>query len=344
MYFRFPPSLSAHYFGLLILFFFFSESDELSSAPAENRYPLPSYGTDSTRYQPSNPPEYSPFNDQPTQPASLSANPTSDQTQPQPGALSPQNTGPSIFDGLFTPPDISNLELSQPGAEEQRPGIPKKKSLDLIDLGESGNPLTQGESHFSANNASVDNTRNASSDVFQGVNQREADPIPSVGQNTTGIPTVELTPPSGNEAGASNSQPNRQEEVAHSETYDIRTVNWTDGTTELRQSPILVQNENGPCPLLALVNALIMRSAPDAQTPLVRALRARETISLGLLIQALFDELMTYIDQQGPLPDIEALSSFLTMLHTGMNVNPRLTPVRSYARSYRHTLSISSIA
>jgi hypothetical protein len=42
----------------------------------------------------------------------------------------------------------------------------------------------------------------------------------------------------------------------------------------------------------------------------------------------LFDELTTRVGTDGELPDIEALSRFLTMLHTGMNVNPRLTLVR----------------
>lgn len=108
------------------------------------------------------------------------------------------------------------------------------------------------------------------------------------------------------------------------ETYAIRHVNWTDITGKLQQSPVLVQNKNGPCPLLALVNGLIMRSVDkSSKPPIVRALQTRENISLGLLIQALFDELTTYANEE--LPDIEALSRFLTMLHTGMNVNPRLT-------------------
>ncbi|KAI1943800.1 hypothetical protein LOZ66_000387 [Ophidiomyces ophidiicola] len=112
-----------------------------------------------------------------------------------------------------------------------------------------------------------------------------------------------------------------------SEVYGVRIVNWTDGINKaMRQSPILVQNENGPCPLLALVNSLVMRTPLDNQSPLIRALSSRERISLGLLIQALFDELTTYVNEEHQLPDIEDLSKFLTMLHTGMNVNPRLTP------------------
>lgn len=120
--------------------------------------------------------------------------------------------------------------------------------------------------------------------------------------------------------------PNRQPEQKL-ETYAIRHVNWTDSTGELRDSPVLSQNKNGPCPLLALVNALVLRANPETQPPIVRALQAREQISLGLLIEALFDELTTCLGPDDELPDIEALSRFLTMLHTGMNVNPRLTLV-----------------
>lgn len=118
-----------------------------------------------------------------------------------------------------------------------------------------------------------------------------------------------------------------------SEIYGIRVVNWMDGIHKsLRQSPILVQNLNGPCPLLALVNSLVLRTPSDVQSPLIKALNSRERISLGLLIQTLFDELTTYVNEEHQLPDIEDLSAFLTMLHTGMNVNPRLTPVSFTAR------------
>ncbi|OJJ45298.1 hypothetical protein ASPZODRAFT_133943, partial [Penicilliopsis zonata CBS 506.65] len=122
----------------------------------------------------------------------------------------------------------------------------------------------------------------------------------------------------------SEAEEKRQQEQ-RSETYFIRQVDWTDVTGRLRHSPILVQNKNGPCPLLALVNALILCSAENTQPPIVKALKTREQISLGLLIQALFDELTSCLGPDDQLPDIEALSRFLTMLHTGMNVNPRLT-------------------
>ncbi|KAJ5182412.1 Protein of unknown function DUF544 [Penicillium capsulatum] len=116
----------------------------------------------------------------------------------------------------------------------------------------------------------------------------------------------------------------RQKEQ-RAETYSIRHINRVDRDGALFQSPILVQNENGPCPLLALVNALVLRAAPKTPSPIVKALGVREQISLGLLIEALFEELTTCLGPDEEFPDIEALTQFLTMLHTGMNVNPCLT-------------------
>lgn len=139
-------------------------------------------------------------------------------------------------------------------------------------------------------------------------------------------------------APISEAEANRQAEQ-RSETYAIRHVNWMDSTGKLRQSPMLAQNENGPCPLLALVNALVLRADEDAQTPVVKALQTREQISLGLLIQALFEELITCLGPDDEFPDIEALSRFLTMLHTGMNVNPRLTLVSDIPSSFLRLLN-----
>ncbi|KAL1957122.1 hypothetical protein VTO42DRAFT_6380 [Malbranchea cinnamomea] len=118
----------------------------------------------------------------------------------------------------------------------------------------------------------------------------------------------------------------RQREAILAETYDIRKVDWTDGVTGMRQSPVLVQNENGPCPLLALVNGLVMRTKPGTDSPLIRILQSKEKISVELLIHALFEELTVWVGEDD-LPDIEDLGSFLTVLHTGMNVNPRLTAI-----------------
>ncbi|KAI4870534.1 hypothetical protein F4820DRAFT_402534 [Hypoxylon rubiginosum] len=115
------------------------------------------------------------------------------------------------------------------------------------------------------------------------------------------------------------------------ETYQIKNINWFDATAAKnpRRSPILVQNANGPCPLVALVNALSL-TTPASQTNsnLVETLRSREQISLNFLLEAVFDELMSHrhTNPNVSLPDMTELYSFLKGLHTGMNVNPRFIP------------------
>lgn len=60
------------------------------------------------------------------------------------------------------------------------------------------------------------------------------------------------------------------------ETYQIKHFNWFDHTTnKLRRSSMLTQNQNGPCPLLALVNAMILGAKEGSQDALDNALRSR---------------------------------------------------------------------
>ncbi|KAL8806879.1 MAG: hypothetical protein Q9182_001008 [Xanthomendoza sp. 2 TL-2023] len=111
------------------------------------------------------------------------------------------------------------------------------------------------------------------------------------------------------------------------QTYQVRSVNWFDASSPVnpRTSPIMVQNANGPCPLLALVNALVLSTPAGLETSLIETLRVREQVSLGLLLDTVIDELMSGRrgDAAQSLPDVSELYAFLVNLHTGMNVNPR---------------------
>ncbi|CAJ2511299.1 Uu.00g069240.m01.CDS01 [Anthostomella pinea] len=127
-----------------------------------------------------------------------------------------------------------------------------------------------------------------------------------------------------------------------SETYQIKNINWVDSTVAKnpRKSPILVQNANGPCPLLALVNALTLSTPADHTTSnLVEALRSREQISLEFLLEAVVDELMSsrHLDLDVSLPDMSELYAFLKGLHTGMNVNPRFVPTSEVATAHKRS-------
>ncbi|KAI6297836.1 hypothetical protein MCOR29_008951 [Pyricularia oryzae] len=125
------------------------------------------------------------------------------------------------------------------------------------------------------------------------------------------------------------------------ETYQIKNINWYDANAAKnpRTSPILVQNANGPCPLLALVNALSLTTPADSQTALTDTLRSREQISLTFLLDAVFDELMSprRLSEDAALPDVTELYDFLKGLHTGMNVNPRFLPTDEVINAFKRT-------
>ncbi|CAG8951497.1 hypothetical protein HYFRA_00007413 [Hymenoscyphus fraxineus] len=142
-------------------------------------------------------------------------------------------------------------------------------------------------------------------------------------------PTIITEAPSASSVAA-DAPPTPAVQRQKKETYEIKKITWHDVDAEHnpRISPILVQNANGPCPLLALVNALTLSTPANVETALVETLRSREQVSLGLLLDAVFDELMSGRrgDAAQELPDVSDLYSFLITLHTGMNVNPRFFP------------------
>ncbi|KAK5629410.1 hypothetical protein RRF57_005125 [Xylaria bambusicola] len=147
--------------------------------------------------------------------------------------------------------------------------------------------------------------------------------------------SIEVPPP----------QPPRRQSpnnVNMSETYQIKNIRWYDSKTPQnpRNSPILVQNANGPCPLVALVNALTLTTPADqTNTNLVETLGAREQVSLNFLLEVVVDELMScrHTGSDMPLPDMSELYGFLQGLHTGMNVNPRFIPTLEAATAYGRT-------
>jgi hypothetical protein len=111
------------------------------------------------------------------------------------------------------------------------------------------------------------------------------------------------------------------------EYYSIKQARWLDAkSNKLRTSPILTQSDNGPCPLLALINALVMSTPEGHSSSLIETMRTREQVSLSLLIEAIISHLAEYRDSSKPFPDLDELNKFLRGLHTGMNVNPRFIP------------------
>jgi len=148
--------------------------------------------------------------------------------------------------------------------------------------------------------------------------QRQPEPTLSTSQIPISVSGIS-TPQTSQQSAEAKAKTQRKEH------YQIKQIRWRDAYgKKLRISPILIQNMNGPCPLLALVNTLVLSTPVDVETALIETLRTREQISLGLLLDAVFDELMS--GRRGTaaqnLPEVDDLYKFLLTLHTGMNVNP----------------------
>ncbi|KAK9239487.1 hypothetical protein V1525DRAFT_398227 [Lipomyces kononenkoae] len=106
-----------------------------------------------------------------------------------------------------------------------------------------------------------------------------------------------------------------------SSVFKVRSIKWFDPYGQMRESPIILQNENGPCPLLALVNTLILSTAPGQETPLSRISTTRTEINALYLLELLGDLLLS--SAVAASTDVNNVLSLLPSLHTGLNINPR---------------------
>lgn len=225
-------------------------------------------------------------------------------------------------DGMWD--DLGSLDKGKGKAVELPAGPMDTVSTDdwnLVDVGPKFSPGPPAASHS----------------VPQSVPQKVPQSTP---QNANYDANPSLPPRQSGEA--SRWTPPRAPVDSKAETYEVKKIRWHDvnAPENPRTSPILVQNENGPCPLLALVNALSLTTPANVDDgSLVSVLRSREQISLNLLLDAVFEELMSprRTDADGALPDVSELYAFLQSLHTGMNVNPRYVPTPALRDAFMRT-------
>ncbi|KOG96128.1 ubiquitinyl hydrolase 1 DI49_5274 [Saccharomyces eubayanus] len=101
-------------------------------------------------------------------------------------------------------------------------------------------------------------------------------------------------------------------------------LNFTAKTVEINGEThrILLQNENGPCALLALANVLILSpSHTKISCELIKLVNKGNEVPLGELVQVLANIGLQFTDKAGT--DINELLTILPQLHKGLNVNPK---------------------
>ncbi|EHM99945.1 YPL191C-like protein [Saccharomyces cerevisiae x Saccharomyces kudriavzevii VIN7] len=100
-------------------------------------------------------------------------------------------------------------------------------------------------------------------------------------------------------------------------------LNFTTKSVEIngQNHRILLQNENGPCALLALANVLILsQNHTQFSHELIKLVNKRNGILLRRLIEVLADIGLQLTDKAGT--DISELLTLLPQLHKGLNINP----------------------
>ncbi|CAI4052628.1 hypothetical protein N7582_005521 [Saccharomyces uvarum] len=101
-------------------------------------------------------------------------------------------------------------------------------------------------------------------------------------------------------------------------------LNFTAKSVEINGEThrILLQNENGPCALLALANVLILSpSHTKISCELTKLVNKGNEVPLKELVQVLADIGLQLTDKAGT--DINELLTILPQLHKGLNVNPK---------------------
>ncbi|KAG7746637.1 hypothetical protein KL912_004214 [Ogataea haglerorum] len=130
--------------------------------------------------------------------------------------------------------------------------------------------------------------------------------------------------------------------------FRTKTINWRDWLGQYHMNNVLMQNQNGPCFVISLVNTLILSSEisseewstvgkkgsstsikagnsipPSMLFSLKKMLLSRE-VSLSSLLNELTHLMLTLNETRGVSVDIGAILNVLPQLGTGLNVNLKL--------------------
>lgn len=119
--------------------------------------------------------------------------------------------------------------------------------------------------------------------------------------------------------------------------FEIKPIIWSEYE---HRTPILLQDINGPCPLIALVNTLILKNDVEVRNchfndvPVTTLhnkvdafknyLSAKPNIDLNNLLSQLGDLLIAFVDAGSNQVDLDQLLESLPLLHTGLTVNPNI--------------------
>lgn len=102
-------------------------------------------------------------------------------------------------------------------------------------------------------------------------------------------------------------------------TFDTKKIEFYNQSFK-----ILLQNENGPCALVALVNLLILSPEHAKYSKdITRLIQGEKQVKLHDILQRLADLAITMTTDSDNLENVDHLLLMLPDLHKGLNVNPK---------------------
>ncbi|XP_068594909.1 ubiquitin carboxyl-terminal hydrolase MINDY-2 [Brachionichthys hirsutus] len=227
----------------------------------------------------------------------------------------------SNTDGLSSPPGKERAEV--PAHEPTKPAKPTRLCPENVNSGKScdhtsSEGLPSGsdpDPSLGGESRSID-----SLESFSNLNS-----CPSSELNSDGLEERGLALALQNEAGADGTKSCAKDRAAGQSIYHIKWIKWREENT-----PIITQNENGPCPLLAIMNVLLL-AWKVKMPPMMEIITAEQ----------LMEYLGDYILETKPKEISEAqrlnyeqnMSDAMAVLHklqTGLDVNVKFTGVRVF--------------
>ncbi|XP_060587942.1 ubiquitin carboxyl-terminal hydrolase MINDY-1-like [Ruditapes philippinarum] len=272
--------------------------------------------------------------------AKISSTPCTEENKNQNNSLCIETEKP---DNLLTPPilktsDTEKIENSNDVHEEQsdEPDSEGTNSAELLGDEESSVSVTDAvsddktenteESIHSDDQGQIEQTKDIAENVELKVElprkDVETDPVKE-GKTEPGQDNEQSTSEGAcSSGGATNG--------GQSDTESIHQVKWV--YFNKKQVPIITQNENGPCPLLALINVLLLQNRVT--------LPARtEIISAGQLMAHLGDCVLQNVPGEDGVSTHSRLNfeqnmgdamAVMYKLQTGLDVNVKFTGVRDF--------------
>lgn len=113
-------------------------------------------------------------------------------------------------------------------------------------------------------------------------------------------------------------------------TYLLKPMTWIDPNTQIQRNiKIITQNSNGPCPLLALCNILILRGDIELRQSL-------ESVSFEHLVELMGDFLLRNGSSLSPskeenyFANLTSVLQLIPTLQTGLDVNVKFTGINDF--------------